>query len=187
MTEPGLVTRLCEIWEDAKVSGRTLTVEELCRDCREAIPDVERAIAYLQAGDCAIAGPADPGAASLPALPSDCRFRLTRYLAQGGLGRVYIAEDLELRRTVAVKFVRPDRATAAARRRFRSEAEITGRLEHAGIVPVYGLVEQPDGGFCYAMRLLQGRTLADAIDALPPWPDRSAALRPLLRHVPVRV
>src|SRR5262249_33072556 len=49
------------------------------------------------------------------------------------------------------------------RRRFLAEAEITGRLEHPGIVPVYGLVRDADGQPCYAMRFIEGETFHDAI------------------------
>ena len=48
-------------------------------------------------------------------------------------------------------------------RRFFQEAEITGRLEHPGIVPVYSLGHDGDGSPCYAMRFIRGRTLEDAI------------------------
>src|SRR5436305_4255480 len=49
------------------------------------------------------------------------------------------------------------------RRRFLAEAEVTARLEHPGIVPVYGLVRDADGQASYAMRLVHGQTLAEAI------------------------
>jgi len=74
-----------------------------------------------------------------------------------------VADDTELGREVAVKFVRKDNSSAA-RWRFRREAEITGRLEHPGIAPVFGLLELRDGGFCYAMRLFRGETLKAAIE-----------------------
>jgi WD40 repeat protein/tRNA A-37 threonylcarbamoyl transferase component Bud32 len=48
-------------------------------------------------------------------------------------------------------------------RRFLVEAEITGQLEHPGIVPVYGLVRDAAGEPCYAMRFIEGESLRDAI------------------------
>jgi tetratricopeptide (TPR) repeat protein/tRNA A-37 threonylcarbamoyl transferase component Bud32 len=92
------------------------------------------------------------------------RYTLTRLHAQGGIGRVWLAHDEDLGRDVALKELRPDRGdspTAAAR--FLEEAQITGQLEHPGIVPVYELVRPADGRPCYAMRFVGGRTLADAI------------------------
>ena len=65
------------------------------------------------------------------------RFRVLRFHKQGGLGQIYVARDEELGRDVALKEIRPDKiAEADLRSRFVLEAEITGGLEHPGIVPV---------------------------------------------------
>ena len=65
------------------------------------------------------------------------RFSILRPLAQGGLGEVFAAHDEELHREVALKQIRPQHADSVeARSRFVLEAEITGGLEHPGIVPV---------------------------------------------------
>src|SRR5438034_523732 len=55
---------------------------------------------------------------------------------------------------------------AEARRRFLPEAEVTARLQHPGIVPVYGLTWDEFGRPCYAMRFIEGEPLADAIERL---------------------
>lgn len=90
-------------------------------------------------------------------------FRLVRKLGQGGLGRVWLAFDENLKRHVAVKEV-ADTGNADAAERFRHEAEITGRLEHPGIVPIYQLGEDAESGQAfYAMRFLGKRTLHDSI------------------------
>jgi serine/threonine protein kinase len=84
--------------------------------------------------------------------------------ARGGLGKVSLARDVKLRRTVALKEIRPDRSiNAGVRQRFLNEAAITGQLEHPGIVPVYSLNEDANGRPYYAMRFIQGRTLTQAI------------------------
>jgi formylglycine-generating enzyme required for sulfatase activity len=94
------------------------------------------------------------------------RFTPLRQHAQGGLGTVSVAFDETLRRQVALKEIRPDRrGSAQLRQRFLAEAEITGQLEHPGIVPVYALEEDAEGQPYYAMRFVQGRTLAEAIQA----------------------
>jgi hypothetical protein len=68
-----------------------------------------------------------------------------------------------LHRAVALKEIQPRFAgDAESRGRFVQEAEITGGLEHPGVVPVYGLGTRPDGRPFYAMRLVQGETLKDA-------------------------
>jgi len=84
--------------------------------------------------------------------------------AKGGLGEVFRATDLALHRTVAVKRLQAHRSgDAESRRRFLVEAEVTARLEHPGIVPVYALYPDAEGGPAYAMRFVEGPTLADAI------------------------
>jgi eukaryotic-like serine/threonine-protein kinase len=68
------------------------------------------------------------------------RFRVLRLHAKGGLGAVLVALDAELNREVALKQILDSHADdAVSRGRFILEAEITGGLEHPGIVPVYGL------------------------------------------------
>ena len=92
------------------------------------------------------------------------RFRVRRFHAKGGLGEVFVAEDVELRREVALKQIQREFATQQqSRMRFLLEAEITGNLEHPGIVPVYGLGSHPDGRPYYAMRFIRGDTMSDAI------------------------
>jgi serine/threonine-protein kinase len=92
------------------------------------------------------------------------RFMLLRPHAQGGLGQVSVALDVELNREVALKELRPDRADdPASRSRFLMEAEITGRLEHPGIVPVYALGKNARGQPYYAMRFVKGESLKEAI------------------------
>jgi serine/threonine-protein kinase len=93
------------------------------------------------------------------------RFRIVRLLDRGGLGEVYVALDEDLRREVALKVIRGEHATnPGARLRFLVEAEVTGRLEHPGIVPVYVLGEDSAGQPFYAMRLIRGESLKEAVD-----------------------
>jgi WD40 repeat protein/Flp pilus assembly protein TadD/tRNA A-37 threonylcarbamoyl transferase component Bud32 len=93
------------------------------------------------------------------------RFQILRFHDRGALGEVYVARDLELHRDVALKQIRGEHADDAQRRaRFVVEAEITGALEHPGIVPVYGLGRYDNGRPFYAMRLIQGDNLKSAID-----------------------
>ena len=92
------------------------------------------------------------------------RFRILRFHAEGALGAIYVARDEELNRDVALKRIKDEPACDPnARVRFVREAEITGRLEHPGIVPVYGLGEYADGRPEYAMRFIEGESLRTAI------------------------
>ena len=79
------------------------------------------------------------------------RFRVLRPHAQGGLGAVFVALDTELHREVALKQILDQHADdPSSRQRFLLEAEVTGGLEHPGIVPVYGLGTYADGRPFYA-------------------------------------
>ncbi len=91
-------------------------------------------------------------------------FEVLRPLARGGLGEVFVARDGRLNREVAVKLIEESQAAdPQSRARFLLEAEITGGLEHPGIVPVYALGENSDGRLFYAMRLVRGETLKERI------------------------
>ena len=68
------------------------------------------------------------------------RFQIMHAHARGGIGVVSVAFDSELQREVALKQIKTESADDPdSRSRFLLEAEVTGRLEHPGIVPVYGL------------------------------------------------
>ncbi len=94
------------------------------------------------------------------------RFHVLRELNKGNLGVVYVALDDELKREIALKRIREDRSDSErARDSFVREAEVTGKLEHPGIVPVYSLGKDTEGRMFYAMRLIRGVDLEHAIDA----------------------
>jgi serine/threonine-protein kinase len=102
---------------------------------------------------------------TVPAATGSMRYRILRPHARGGLGEVFVAHDEELRREVALKCIQEHKAQdPASRSRFVMEAEITGGLEHPGIVPVYGLGQYADGRPYYAMRFIRGDNLKEAID-----------------------
>jgi WD40 repeat protein/tRNA A-37 threonylcarbamoyl transferase component Bud32 len=97
--------------------------------------------------------------------PAGHRFRVLRSHAKGGLGEVSVAFDEELHREVALKEIQAHHADAdESRARFIREAEITGKLEHPGVVPVYSLGQYTDGRPFYAMRFIQGESLQEAIE-----------------------
>ncbi len=112
----------------------------------------------------------DPYATSAPPAvgtpsSSGLRFRILRPHARGGLGEVLVAQDEELHREVALKQIQDRHAdNQESRTRFVVEAEITGGLEHPGIVPVYGLGKYADGRPFYAMRFIRGDSLKEAIE-----------------------
>jgi serine/threonine protein kinase len=118
------------------------------------------------------------------------RFRVLRPHAQGGLGAVYVALDSELNREVALKrILDPHADDPNSRQRFLLEAQVTGGLEHPGIVPVYGLGVYKSGRPYYAMRFIKGDSLKQAIERFHRDADlrndpgrRSLEMRHLLRR-----
>jgi serine/threonine protein kinase/Flp pilus assembly protein TadD len=96
----------------------------------------------------------------VPGMRSD-RYVVRQFHAQGGIGEVWLAHDEEIGRTVALKRLR--KKLGEHRERFLVEAQITGQLEHPGIVPVHDLGLDEEGQPFYIMTFLRGRTLKDAI------------------------
>lgn len=93
------------------------------------------------------------------------RYQLVGLLGEGAMGEVHLARDLGLRRKVAYKKALPALAADPAQlNRFFTEAQITSQLDHPQIVPIYGLEVAPDGTLAYAMKLVQGRELAELVD-----------------------
>jgi serine/threonine-protein kinase len=136
----------------AALGSRTTFPEELT-----SVPDPDVRTTLSEAGR--------NGTTRRPAANGTSRYRLLRSHARGGLGEVFVAEDQELNRLVAVKEIQPERADdPGSRSRFVLEAEITGALEHPGVVPIYGLGAYPDGRPYYAMRFIRGDSLKAAID-----------------------
>jgi serine/threonine-protein kinase len=134
----------------------------LCLDLQQvADADVQASLARLDPGPLHEATHLDS-----PVSRNGSRYRVLRPHARGGLGEVFVAEDTELHREVALKEIQPQRADDPhSRGRFVLEAEITGGLEHPGIVPVYGLGIYPDGRPYYAMRFIRGNSFKEAIES----------------------
>ncbi len=125
-------------------------------------------------------GSAQPPLAGMSTLPT--RYRILHPHAEGGLGAVFVAHDEELHREVALKEILERHVHSTENRlRFLIEAEVTGGLEHPGIVPVYGLGQYEDGRPYYAMRFIRGESLKSAITHfhLADNPDRDPGERAL--------
>jgi len=92
------------------------------------------------------------------------RYRLEKLLDEGGFGRVYLATDLELGRTVAVKVARRERVRGDAQvSQFLEEGRLTSRLRHPGIVTIFDVGQSPEK-LCYiVMEYIAGRSLAQLI------------------------
>jgi serine/threonine protein kinase len=108
-------------------------------------------------------------------------YHLLRRLGEGGMGTVYLAEQLSLHRKVALKFLRPDlAANPNTLQRFKIEAEAAARINHANIVQVYAIGEV-EGLHFMALEYVEGRTLRDYLEKKGP-PELLIALS-IMRQV----
>jgi eukaryotic-like serine/threonine-protein kinase len=94
------------------------------------------------------------------------RYRLDSRLGQGGMGKVYQAEDLSLNRIVAVKMIRDDMfSSPKAIEKFRQESQLTARFAHPNVVTIFDFGVDPTQRVFLVMELLEGKTLRDELRA----------------------
>jgi WD40 repeat protein/predicted Ser/Thr protein kinase len=109
----------------------------------------------------------------LPAIPG---FEFLEVIGRGGMGVVYRARQVRLKRVVAMKLLLPGvLADAASRVRFQQEAQAVAQMQHPGIVPVYEAGDH-EGQPWFAMEYVAGRDLAHLTEPLPFSPTRAARL-----------
>ncbi len=87
------------------------------------------------------------------------KYRVVEELGRGGMGTVYLGEDAELGREVALKIANTSGAHPELEGRMRMEARVLARLEHPGIVPIHDAGRLPDGRPFYVMKYVRGETL----------------------------
>ncbi|MBL9016596.1 MAG: serine/threonine protein kinase [Myxococcales bacterium] len=109
--------------------------------------------------------PVDGDGEELIGMVIDGRYRLEGTLGRGGMGLVYKAAHIGLRRQVAVKILHPSLAASPdVRNRFEREALAVGKIDHPNCVSVYDSGRLPDGSLYLAMELLDGKSLADVLE-----------------------
>jgi serine/threonine protein kinase len=87
------------------------------------------------------------------------RYEVVEPIARGGMGTVYLANDRDLQRPVALKVLHAPTPGGEAAERMLREARVIARLEHPGIVPVHDVGTLPDGRIFYAMKRVAGDRL----------------------------
>ena len=103
------------------------------------------------------------------------RYRILAKLGEGGMGTVYRAEQISLKRTVALKLLRPDvGGSEMLLRRFNAEAEAVAKLSHPNTVNIYDFGQDVDGLLFIAMEYIEGQSLRQAIHNEAPLPIRRA-------------
>jgi serine/threonine-protein kinase len=107
-------------------------------------------------------------------------FMVLRRLGEGGMGQVYLAEQISLKRKVALKFLKADLAVnETSLRRFKAEAENVAQLNHANIVQVYAIGEAERLHYM-AMEFVEGMDLRDYLAKKGP-PDLPLALKIMIQ------
>jgi serine/threonine-protein kinase len=105
---------------------------------------------------------------------SATKYRLVEEIGRGGMGTVYLVEDTDLGREVALKVENDAGNSLELAERLREEARVIARLEHPGIVPVHDVGELPDGRTFYVMKRVRG-------ERLDVWAERARPRREMLR------
>jgi len=142
-------------------AGESDALEELCSRHPAQAAQLRERITHLR--DVGLLG-APPEEGRLPRRVGG--FRIVSLLGSGGMGVVYLAEQADLGRRVALKLVRPEQLVfPGARERFRREIAAVARMQHAGIVPVFTGGES-DGVPYYAMEHVAGATLDEVLATL---------------------
>jgi serine/threonine protein kinase/Tfp pilus assembly protein PilF len=203
-----LVEKLLSRWQEGRDKGESPSAADLCRDCPELLPTLQKRIDDLNTGQPApddadallgtfvvpppgvgdlggradvnaasdltergvhqqVAGPAAaPAGPPVPPAASGLPRQVGRYLVEeeigrGGMGAVLRVRDPEFQRPLAVKIILQSAADhPGVVARFLEEGRLTGRLQHPGVPPVHELGRLDNGLPFFAMKLIQGRTLA---------------------------
>lgn len=109
------------------------------------------------------------------------QYTLQEQIGEGGMGIVYRAQHVLLRRPTAIKLLRPEIVNDASLARFEREVQIASGLTHPNTIEVFDFGETPDGSFYCVMEFLKGRTLDEVVHAEGPL-NAERAVR-LLRQV----
>jgi serine/threonine protein kinase len=109
------------------------------------------------------------------------RYRLLRLVGEGGMGRVFLADDEQAGVRVAVKVLADDRPIPKAAQRFEREARSIARIDHANVVRVTDVGQSPRGGLFYVMEYLEGEELATTLEREGPMPW------PRVRHLALQI
>jgi hypothetical protein len=126
-----------------------------------------------------------PAASEAPTRLGD--FQILEKLGEGGMGVVYLAEQISLGRQVALKLIRPWHLMfPGTRERFRREVEAVARLQHPGIVPIYSVGEEAGVPY-FAMERVLGCSLGDALAELAGRPSASLTGASLAEAIAARM
>jgi len=165
-----LLDRLVAEYADEVAAGGTPSREKvLARAPAAAKPGLERCLKMIDAGRTRVA----PAHVLVPGMRLS-RYELVREIGRGGMAIVWLARDVELSRSIALKVLRPGLAVEARHvDRFRREALSVAKLRHPHVVQVHE-VGETQGCHWMAMEFVEGPSLARVLEAMPPERRRTA-------------
>ncbi len=189
MNEQDILDQLLDSWVESEAAGQSPSTDDLCRDYPHLKPEFERRLHAVRAIDALrlprIADSASdttdvtatdasgstsvnpPGRNVADSLTQLGDYRIVRPLGEGGMGLVFVAEHLRLKRLDALKLMKPDAAALpTARDRFLREAQTAASIKHDNIVTIYHVGEEAGTPFI-AMELLQGESLEERLKREP--------------------
>ena len=170
--EDEILESLLDRWEDAMEVGQPIDIPDLCAEHPELETLLRAKIERIQKANALMVPSPEPTShyeadvelAASASAKVETTFDGLTFLSQGGLGQVFVGTDSKLKREVAVKFLKLSQLRSeSATARFEHEAEITSRLDHPGIVPIYGVGRTAEGQPFYVMRRLVGKTLREHV------------------------
>ncbi len=180
-------------WEEQTEAGKTVALEELCRNAPELLDVLRGMIDKLRAVNSAMAtqrlersegniefrtvAPAEAMTGTV--LPSVPGYAIQRELGRGGMGVVYLARQEGLERLVAIKMLPQGAEAERTMQRFQTEAEVIARLQHPNLIQIYevGTVE---GRPFFSMEYVPDGTLEEQLRRQPLAPREAARLIQIL-------
>ncbi|MBA4189456.1 MAG: hypothetical protein C0467_15810 [Planctomycetaceae bacterium] len=189
MSTSDTIDELLIRWQDLRQRGLPASVRELCVDHPELIDELAKRISAFESMEALLGlGPH----ATLPAVNHNhdvpyhlaekllpLGYELLEIIDHGGMGVVYKANQVKLRRIVAVKMIAGFRVGPKQLARFRVEVEAVAQLQHPHIVQIYE-VGEVDGHSFFSMEYLDGGTLSHQLEAGPLAPRAAAELLEVL-------
>jgi serine/threonine protein kinase/mono/diheme cytochrome c family protein len=180
----GVLNDLLVRWQEQRKGGGAPSPAELCADHPALASELARRIAAFESMERMLGVGPDPTAEqpaadprAVPAHLADklrpLGYEVVELIDHGGMGVVYKATQIDLRRTVALKMIAGLRVGPKQLMRFRLEAEAVARLEHPNVVQIYD-VGEVDGHWYFSMEYVGGGTLAHRL-ANGPLPPATAA------------
>lgn len=167
-------------WEATRQLGNELTPEELCAECPQLADELRRRIRAILAMEHVLGVRGEDPQRTMPVpsatvsagsnqepLPVIPGYEIIRVVDRGGMGVVYEAHQVELRRRVAIKMIAAGRFGPKVLTRFRLEAEAAARLQHPNFVQIFE-VGQVNGQPYFSMEYVAGGSLAELLARQPP-------------------